>query len=485
VWCGCEEGTVLLYDAARRTLLRELTRQHAGGVLCLAVQPPLQPAAPVFQSAFVVSGGADRRLCLYDSAGTPKRTYQGHAAAVRCALIAGAHVWSGADDGDVRVWDLAHAFWHLATSNACVATLRAEPSHGAVRTLLASGPAHVLAGSEDGSVCKWEGAPHFACVLRVRCAGAVSALLPMGRRLWACCGKAAGVEVRDACTLQLVETLRARDAAGELVVAGAVGALRAQAVERRSAWTWVPGEPHAHVWQREEAEVLLSAEEYERALGEAAALRAELGAHCETLAALRQQSRAERLRALAVKAALACELEVALAANLGHCARIDALADEFMAQQANDLDEQRQLQRLCEQLEADNRRQDAEHALALDDAAAREDALRRELRELRREREAARAELDKTHSALSTAYCERDLLRLHGSQLELELETRDEQLCTLRRTDASTASLMRRADSSAAALRRVDSAAAALFRADAGALGESCVAVAGDGEGRA
>ncbi|KAG8469779.1 hypothetical protein KFE25_006234 [Diacronema lutheri] len=462
VWAGTEAGSVLLYDAQSRAVVREITRLHAGAVRSIAVQRALPapggslppPAAP---SGLVVSAGSDRRLCVWDSEGRLKRAYQGHTGAVRCVLILGAHIWSGADDGTVRVWDLAHAIFNLAQSEACIATLRGEHA-GAVRALISTGPAHVISASEDGAVCKWQGAPHFACVLRTTCAGAPSALVPMGLRLWVCCGRA-GIHVLDALTLEPRETLRAKDAlaaaADAGMGAGAVGALRTHAVERRIVWAWVPGEPSAVVWEREEAEARLSLDEYAAALADAAATRAQLDEHLKTLARLRKQTRNDAFRALAVTAALARELEDALALGAAKARELDELSQAFIEQQAADLDEQRQLHALCGQLEDANRQQEAAHARALADAAAREDALRRELLQARLDRADAREKLDTAHSRLSEALCERDMLRLNGSQLSLELRESLSELSTLRRNDSNVTA---ESPSSAAAMLRLASA---------------------------
>lgn len=447
VWAGTESGSVLLYDAATRGVVREITRQHAGAVQAIAVQrAPSASGGGGAYSGLVVSGGSDRRLCVWDAKGSLKKAYQGHAGAVRCVLILGAHIWSGGDDGTVRVWDLAHAIFHLARSEACVAELRGEHS-GAVRALLPTGPGHVISASDDGSVCKWEGAPHFSCVLRVVCAGTPTALMPMGLKLWVCCGRA-GIEVRDCLSLQLCETLPAanlKEADGGGV--GALGALRVHAVERRTAWTWMPNEPHGTVWEREEGEATLSVDEYAAALAQAEAAAQQLDEHFRTLAQLRTQTRNEALRALAVKAALAHELEGALALCAAKARELDALSAEFMAQQAADLDEQRQLHALCEQLEATNARQQAAHALALREAAEREAALRRELLEAQLERERAREERDEAQGQLSEAFCERDMLRLRGSQLQLELHETRSEVSTLRRNDATVSAFLALASS--------------------------------------
>jgi len=417
VWAGTDSGTVLLYDGGSRLLLKEVARPHAGAVQCIAVQRAMAGRS----ARLVVTGGSDRRLCVWEQE-TLTRAFQGHTGAVRCALVLGAHIWSGSDDATVRVWDMCACRFNLAQAEACVATLRSEGT-GAVRALVATGGLHVITCSEDGSVCKWQGAPHFACVLRVSCAGSPSAIVPMGRRLWVCCGRA-GIEVRDALTLELRETLRSKQGVGSGGL-GAVGALRVQSVERRVAWTWVPGECGA-VWEREEREVTLSPEDYAAAIGEAESLQAQLDVYCDELAALRRTTRNDALRALAVKAALAHELEGALALDASKARELDELTCDFMAQQSADLEEQRELQALCEQLEAANARQEALHRLALEEAALREEALRRELFE-------ARGELDQSNRELSDAYCERDMLRLGQSHLELELHD------TLRRQNESGA----------------------------------------------
>lgn len=418
VWAGTDSGSLLLFDRLGQ-LLREVTRLHAGAVQAIAVQPaPAAPRGGARAGGLVVTGGSDRRLCVYSSAAGPERGgcyYHGHTGGVRCVLLLGAHVWSGSDDGSVRVWDLAHAVFHLAQAEACVATLRGERGAG-VRALLALGPSAVLAASEDGCLSKWQGAPHFACELRVACGGTPTALVPMGRRLWVCCGRA-GVEVRDASSLALCDTLGARGGAP----AHAAGALRVRAVERRSVWTWVPGEPGAAVWEREEAEGGLCADAYVGALAQADAAAQQLDGHLAALAALRARARADALRALAVSAGLAHELEAAVSLGASRARELSELSERFMAQQEADLEEQRQLHALCEQLEAAHRAQEAEHARALGEAAEREAALRAELREARLQREAAREQLDAHQAQLSAAFCERDLLKLHGSQLQLEL----------------------------------------------------------------
>jgi WD40 repeat protein len=95
VWCGTEQGPVLVYDAYSRRAVKQIDH-HAGSVNCIFVN-----------EHGVWTGSGDFSVVQWTKQGFEiVRIFTGHSNAVRALLCFGnVSVWSGSDDHTIRVWD--------------------------------------------------------------------------------------------------------------------------------------------------------------------------------------------------------------------------------------------------------------------------------------------------------------------------------------------------------------------------------------------
>jgi hypothetical protein len=149
MWLGMESGEIMAYDVRTLKRIKQAT-DHAGAVHALVrgVAPyhNATTAGPHATTAPVFSASTDFTMVRWNASSmTPEQHYTGHAGGVRSILpLSAARVWSGGDDGAIRVYDVASA--------ECVAELVRHT--GSVLSLICTGT-HVWSAGEDGSMCLW------------------------------------------------------------------------------------------------------------------------------------------------------------------------------------------------------------------------------------------------------------------------------------------------------------------------------------------
>ncbi len=197
VWCGTQAGPILVFDKSTRKIRQEL-QKHAGGVHCLA-------QAPAGASrGFVCSGGADWKLVMWSLEGKFIKSFAGHTGGVRCALVLGMTIWTGSDDGTVRVWDAAHGLFQLSC-DPCRAVLSGHA--GAIHCLLAHSEG-VLSSGADGVVRCWKAGGAHECLREASLAcGPAYAMVPMGKHVW-CAAHDGALHALDGASLEVVEGTR-------------------------------------------------------------------------------------------------------------------------------------------------------------------------------------------------------------------------------------------------------------------------------------
>ena len=178
VWCGTSDGPILIFDRQRK--LTHEARAHAGGVQCLCAAPTAGGRG------FVVSGGLDRRVCMWPLDGSKViKTLSGHTGGVRSCLVLGLEIWTGSDDGTLRVWDASVGLFQLDAAEACRAVLSGH--NGAVHQLLAHSDG-ILSCSADGTIRCWSPGARHECIREVSLnGGPIYQIAPMGRGVWAAC----------------------------------------------------------------------------------------------------------------------------------------------------------------------------------------------------------------------------------------------------------------------------------------------------------
>ena len=300
VWCATHRGRILIFEATTRALRREL-RAHGGGVHAIAPSNGRRGA-----NDFVVTGGADFKLLMFGAAEPHKlrKAYSGHGGAVRSALVLGMQIWSGSDDGTVRVWDAAAGLFGLST-DGCVATLSGHT--GSVSALAAYADAVYSAGA-DGTVRCWAVAGAHAPLRSVSVGSAVAALVPMGRQLWAAAQDGA-IHALAPATLARVGAPRAAHASF------VTGLCKLPARTTRRCWSFSLGDGAVRVWTQEEMDGQVTSEKAAAAAAEAAALDEALAEQLERLA----EEKAARA---------AAEADVAFLGTQGDALRADVAAGE-------------------------------------------------------------------------------------------------------------------------------------------------------------
>lgn len=244
VWCGTESGPILLFDKASRRLTSE-ARHHSGCVHVVACSAPSAGG-----KGFVVSGGADWRVVMWSMEGTLIKVFPGHTGCVRTLIVLGMTLWSGADDGCIRVWDAAFGLFDLETK-PCVAQLTGHS--GAVHHLLPHTEG-VLSCAADGTVRCWQPGGGRECIREVRLpCGPVYSLVPMGKCIWAA-GADGVLHALDGSTLE--PSGKPRAGHGGFVS----GLCSLPARTTRQCWSFSTSDGRVCRWKSEEIESQQTAE---------------------------------------------------------------------------------------------------------------------------------------------------------------------------------------------------------------------------------
>ncbi|KAL1529579.1 hypothetical protein AB1Y20_000522 [Prymnesium parvum] len=393
VWCGSETGPILMYDA-KSYALRGEARGHSKGVHCMAAATTCKASGEgASLPEFVCSGGADWRLNMWSAEGKFKKQFSGHTGAVRCVVVLGMEIWSGSDDGTVRVWDAAYGLFNLS-SEPCRNVLSGH--RGSVLALLPYMGA-ILSSGADGAVRSWNaGGAHEALLHVDLSCGPIGQLVPMGRSVW--------VAAQDGSVLHLDGTTLQVSGSRPKVHAGYVSGLcTLSARTTRQCWSYSLADETVRMWKVEEIET-------QRATEVGAAIYAQLAAAEGQLAAMVGERREERQRWEAERAALD-EEEARLRAELeqshaAQCGLMEELAANMRLQEEDMAEAERLRRRLTEEEAVVGALQQARE----EDAAAL-GAARREAAEARAAAEASEARACEAEAALAALTAERDAER--------------------------------------------------------------------------
>lgn len=209
MWCGQEANGISLFDTKRKEFKACLTGGHSGGVTCIAVDSPTiededEQALPRrrawsgsndftirqwFIDTWVAKDGAAPensdngvvvelgrwRVCI-----TKGQQLYGHKNGVRALLKIGPTLWSGADDGTIRLWCCA--------DSSCNEVI--DDAHRGSVLKLSVVRSVVWSAGADGIIKEWSmGGLRRTCLRQVSPEGAekgVYALQPLGRDVWVC-----------------------------------------------------------------------------------------------------------------------------------------------------------------------------------------------------------------------------------------------------------------------------------------------------------
>ena len=352
VWCGTESGPILVFDKGSRKLVREL-HKHAGGVHCIAQAPASA------SRGFVCSGGADWKLIMWSLDGKFIRSLAGHTGGVRCVLVLGMSLWTGSDDGSVRVWDAAYGLFQLSCE-PCRAVLTGHT--GAVHCLLTHSSG-VLSSGADGVVRCWKAGGTHECLREapLEC-GPAYAMVPMGKLIW-CAAHDGVLHAFDGASLEVVEGGARRAHAG--FVSG-LCALPARTT--RQCWSYSTADGKLCRWRTDEIEAQLTSEQAASLSQIASSLESQLASELKERAAEQSRHAAER----EADAARLAQMEEALAAARATQQQLLCELSASMELQEADVLEAERLRKLL--VERDAHLAERDEALAL--LAAQAEALR-------------------------------------------------------------------------------------------------------------
>lgn len=211
MWMGQESQGIALFDVSKKEFRGTLTGGHVGGVTCLATENGLGDLTePDGSLPRRIAWSASNDFTIrrwnvqmwraaddppIDAAGTGKfrvdlgdwrvsiargRPMRGHKKGVRVMLQIGPTLWSGGDDGTIRIWRCADDTCTEAIENA---------HRGAVLKLVIV-RSYVWSGGSDGLIKEWSliGSPR-QCLRQVSPEGSekgIYGLIPLGHDVWTC-----------------------------------------------------------------------------------------------------------------------------------------------------------------------------------------------------------------------------------------------------------------------------------------------------------
>lgn len=112
MWCGCANGQIQIWSIRRRCLLQTTINSHSASITDMMVCNTYQ-ASQQHNSAnepsqlLVVSSGADGTMKFWTDDGKLIHTSFGLNSWINCMIDIGDRIWTGSDDGVIRVWNFA------------------------------------------------------------------------------------------------------------------------------------------------------------------------------------------------------------------------------------------------------------------------------------------------------------------------------------------------------------------------------------------
>jgi chromosome segregation ATPase len=204
VWAALSDGFIRVYDASNNQLLHEVI-QHDGAALCLHLG-----------DGKVYSGGADWKIYEWNpSTYDYVRLFYGHANSVRSigylsrAVSSSAYLFSGADDGTVRVWDPTMPP-HAAKESACLHCFKGHTKAVLVVVCVES-TRQLWSGSEDHAVRVWDLSSFQIVGVLDKHRAPVTSITSVGDRVWSG-GKDGRLFMWDPVTLAPIQQLGNDDA---------------------------------------------------------------------------------------------------------------------------------------------------------------------------------------------------------------------------------------------------------------------------------
>jgi len=209
IWMGQEAQGISIFDSKQKKFRCVLTGGHSGGVTCLALHDgmwDMEENSDSIPRRRVWSGSNDFtirqwELDTWHTKGKAPETasgstvvevgewkvaiskgqqMHGHKNGVRALLRLGPVLWSGADDGSIRVW--------CCSASTCIETI--EKAHRDSVLKLSVVKSCVWSAGSDGLIKEWTiGGDKRECLRQVSPPGSekgVYALVPLGHDVWTC-----------------------------------------------------------------------------------------------------------------------------------------------------------------------------------------------------------------------------------------------------------------------------------------------------------
>jgi len=249
VWVGMRSGVISVHGCVTTTCFKEI-RHHQGVVTAITVEK---------SGECIWSGGEDFGIAVWDIKGRHLWNLDGHRGKIHFMLPMGPRMWSGAQDGCIRVWsngstDCLHQMPACTEKKPDQEALFVEfDSKQAVKNMAQYGSPtaavrageSVWVGYDNGTVRVWsslghhlmEAIPDVAPRLK-----RVSSMQLMGEHVWAS-GQADGIYVFDRASMKRLHVHKGHGSYINQIC-------RVGWFERRVLWSVSRGEAKVNIWEK-------------------------------------------------------------------------------------------------------------------------------------------------------------------------------------------------------------------------------------------
>jgi WD40 repeat protein len=304
VWVGTATGPILRYKTKNRKEIASIIK-HQGGVYAIFY-------SKISNSVFSCSN--DFTVVQWKPKGAFLKHFTGHKNGVRGAIAVGPKLWTCSDDCTVRVWDLASSSCDavidhrrsvglLATEAASSAGGSRDASTGSALCLATDGEC-VWTGADDGCMRVFSLSPPYRCIAATTAASAaqglgetvsseghrITSVAVMGGVMWAV-GQDRGIGIWDRNKFGAPRLLRRLPGHTSFVNS----LCRVKCIETRTIWSLSSGDNSLRVWRQECTgapvgtsggdEIQMISEDSALDLAEARAANATITAHAKAMEA--------------------------------------------------------------------------------------------------------------------------------------------------------------------------------------------------------
>eukprot|EP00760_Papus_ankaliazontas_P021840 PhM_4_TR18749/c0_g1_i1/m.1534 len=146
VFTGSNDTTILEWCSSKYTRLRKFDQKHNAAVRCLHVGLSVGPSDAI--GALLFSGSSDRTVRMWSQShnGTELTA---HGGSVLCLTMSEHNLWSGGEEGEIRVTD-------VRSPHKSIATLQSAHDRSVTVLCAVPGTKFIMSGAVDRTVVLWD-----------------------------------------------------------------------------------------------------------------------------------------------------------------------------------------------------------------------------------------------------------------------------------------------------------------------------------------